>query len=209
MFMFLISVLSVYIFTLQRDKTYNDHQQSLKLKELESALNEARNRKKISPKAVVVTATTAATGTDLIQSRDDAVINDDLYPPLNRMARPLADEYLRYKMDGTFGQYTRGAPDTYRLVGYLINSTDRNDKWNIYGRQKYRGSNQGDYYAVQQCGGHGPCTKIILSDDIVVGNTLRDYYNLPSTITFNSPALLTTPYDVVQLKTNIDYSPYY
>lgn len=146
---------------------------------------------------------------DVIGKRDEAVISDSLYPPIDRMPRPLADEYLRHKLNGTFGYSTRDNADTYRMVGYLINSVDRADKWNIFGRQKYRGSNQGEYYAIQQCNSHGPCTKIVLCDDIITTNKLRDYYNLPSTITFNSPLFATTPYDVVQLKTTIDYSPYF
>jgi len=152
---------------------------------------------------------TTMTGTDIIGDRDEAVLRDNLYPPLDRMNRPLADEYLKYKLKGDFGWSTRDNSDTYRLIGYLINSTDRADKWNLFGRQKNRGSNQGEYYAIQQCNSHGPCTKIVLNDDIITNNKFRDYYNLPTTVTFNSPVFATSLYDVIQLKTNIDSGPYF
>jgi hypothetical protein len=87
---------------------------------------------------------TTMSGTDIIGDRDEAVLRDNLYPPLDRMNRPLADEYLKYKLKGDFGWSTRDNSDTYRLIGYLINSTDRADKWNLFGRQKNRGSNQGE-----------------------------------------------------------------
>lgn len=201
---------------MHRDKSHHEKQHLLKLTELENVLqeNKLRYKKKYNGhydghKDHIDKVVVSTIGPDLIDRRDKAVIRDDLYPPIDRMPRPLADEYLRYKLDGTFGVATRDSSDTYRLVGYLINSIDRNDKWNIFGRQRYRGSNQGDYYAIQQCVGHGPCTKIVLNDDITTNNQLRDYYNLPTTLTFTSPVFANTPYDVVQLKTNVDFTPYF
>jgi hypothetical protein len=146
---------------------------------------------------------------DPIKRRDTAVVEDPLYPPLGRMPRPVADQYLKFKEDGILGVSTRGTADTFRLMAYMINSADRNEKWNVYGRQKYRGSSQGDFYAIQQCNSTSACTKIDLHNDMISNNQLRDFYNLPSTITFSSPLFSTSPYDVVQLKTTLDYGPYH
>ena len=194
LFIFLIIILCAHIYTLHRNKMY-----------VETKIVSDEQR----PVKITETKINISKPIDIIAERDRAVVDDTLYPPIDRMTRPIADEYLKYKLNGIFGDNTRGAPDTFRLVAYLINSADRADKWNVFGRQKYRGSNQGEYYAIQQCNSHGPCTKIMLNNDIVVGDQLRDYYNLPSTITFKSPALSDTPYDVIQLKTTIDYSPYF
>lgn len=202
LFMFLIVILCAHIFILHRNKMYSDKYYTYLLKSLST-------KKVKDPVKITETKINIARPIDIIRERDKAVIHDTLYPPVDRMSRPIADEYLKYKMDGVFGVNTRDTSDTFRLVAYLINSVDRADKWNVFGRQKYRGSNQGEYYIVQQCNSHGPCSKIMLTDDIILNNQLRDYYNLPSTITFKSPLLDTTPYDVVQLKTNVNFGPYF
>lgn len=144
----------------------------------------------------------------LIDERDTNVVYNDLYPPLNRPTKPIASDYLMYKTSGLFDVKTRYSDDTFRLIGYLINSNNKNEKWNLFGRQKYSGSSQGDFYVVQQCNSNGPCTKIDLNDDILTSGRIRDYYNLPNKLTFNSPLFDVHPYDVIQLKTTYDYSPY-
>jgi len=144
---------------------------------------------------------------DLINHRDVAVLNDDLYPPLNRNPKPIANDYMRYKSTGYFDYPNRGTPDTFRLIGYMINSTNKHEKWNLFGRQKFSGSSQGEFYVVQQCS-NSTCTKINLDDDILVGGKIRDFYNLPNTITLNSPLFDTVPYNIVQLKTTLDSGPY-
>lgn len=145
---------------------------------------------------------------ELVSKRDTAVVTNPLYPPLNRVPKPMATDYLRYKREGVFDYPTRNGNDTYKLMAYLINSTDKTDKWNVYGRQKYAGSSQGEFYATQQCI-QNTCTKIEITKDIIVGNYINDYYNLPNILTFNSPLFSTEPYDVVQLKTANGQSIYF
>ena len=146
---------------------------------------------------------------DPIATRDTAVLEDPLYPPLGRMPRPLADQYLQYKQERMMTVSSKSTQDTFQLMAYLISSVDRSEKWNVYGRQKYRGSSQGDFYAIQQCNSTSQCTKIDLTNDIIKNNQLRDFYNLPSSVMITSPLFSTSSYDIVQLKTTMDNSQYY
>ena len=152
--------------------------------------------------------TTDLTTDQMIRLRDQAVVKSALYPPLNRMPRPLIDSYIENKKAGIFDVATRYSGDTYKLMGYLINSVNKDEKWNIYGRQKYSGSSQGKFYAIQQCN-KDPCVKIDLTNDIMEGDKINDYYNLPAELKIKSPLFNTDPYAVVQLKTSIDYTPYF
>jgi len=145
---------------------------------------------------------------DMIKLRDRAVVRSALYPPLGRMPKPLANNYLNHKLSGVFDQPTQYNGDTYKLMAYLVNTVNKDEKWNVYGRQKYSGSSQGDFYAIQQCL-KDPCVKIELTNDMMEGDKLNDYYNLPSELKIKSPLFSTDPYTVVQLKTSVGYSPYF
>lgn len=205
--LFLIVILVFYVYTLQKEQSHKDEEYNQKLKMFTTLVDEYKvqiNNKKcpVNPKCV---------GCDVCRSiaqRDMAVIRDPLYPPLDRQSRPLADEYLKYKQAGLFDVPTRQGNDTYRLMGYLINSTNKTDKWNIYGKQRYSGSSHGNFYATQQCN-NNTCTKIELTKDILVNERLNDFYNLPSTLTFKSPLFGTDPYDVVQLSFADNYNNAY
>lgn len=50
---------------------------------------------------------------DKILDRDDKVLNDILYPPLDRVERPISDNIYKHTIS------TRYNKDTYRLMGYL------------------------------------------------------------------------------------------
>lgn len=143
----------------------------------------------------------------IIDKRDHAVLNNPLYPPYDRYTRPFADDFLDYKRAGIFNYATRSTPDTYRLMGYIVNSNDKNDVWNIFGRQKYRGSSHGEFYVIKQCN-NNVCTKIELTKDILNNQQINDFYNLPSTLTFTSPMFDVHPYNVVQLNMSDGQSPY-
>ena len=209
-FFFLILVLVVYIYSLHQDKASRDYEYNKKVQVLKIMNDEYKNKMscgKTNCTATVTVKKPLNTG-DLLTKRDIAVVHNPLYPPLDRNSRPLADDYLAYRQAGLFDYPTRTGSDTYRLMGYLISSTDKNDKWNIYGRQKHSGSSQGEFYATQQCNNNS-CTKIELTKDILAGEKLNDFYNLPSVLTFTSPLFSTDPYNVVQLNISNGYSPYY
>lgn len=186
---FFIAVVLVYVFLLYQNNNQKQAQYDQKINEIKII------SQPVKPKV------------DPITVRDTAVVNDPLYPPIGRQPRPLADDYLDYKKAGLIGVSTRRDTDTYKLMGYLV-SADKSEKWNLFGRQKYQGSMQGQFYAIQQCNGD-QCTKIPIEKDMIVTGEFRDYYNLPSTVTFNSPLFKTDAYDVVQLKTELNYGPYY
>jgi hypothetical protein len=198
-FFFLLIILALYIYNLHQEKNYKDYEYNKKLNMFKSLTNEYKLKLNSKPTAAM---------DDLIDKRDIAVVSNALYPPLNRDSKPLANDYLKYKQDGLFDYSTRDNSDTYRLMGYLINSANKDETWNIFGRQKYSGSSHGEFYATRQCN-QNTCTKIPLTRDILTGNKIDDYYNLPNVLTFSSPLFTTDNYDVVQLKTSNGYSPYY
>jgi len=90
--------------------------------------------------------------TDPVYIRDNQVLNDKLYPPLGRTERPQFDLLMNFinSQSGIFNMYTRGPPDTFRVLGYLtpkdgvqtIDST-----LILYGRAKFPNSDIGDFYA--------------------------------------------------------------
>lgn len=133
---------------------------------------------------------------DRVVIRDEAVINDQLYPPLGRTERPVFDG-----IQTQFNTSTRDTNDTYRLIGYLVNKTSDdlgNKVWMLFGRQKYRGSSQGEFYAIPSHGDRKQI-KVQLEDNMFVGEKMRDIYALPNKVTINSPFFSTDEYEVVQL----------
>lgn len=215
----LLLVYIVYLFLVQTDYAKEQKQFMEKKEEAIRMMLERENNKKQEkeekeekqylPPLINERTQVSHSMNDRVAKRDTNVLEDPLYPPLGRMPRPIADQYLDFKDKRLIGVSTRYDQDTYRLMAYMINTTDKNDKWNIYGRQKYRGSNTGEFYAIQQCNSTSHCTKIDLDKNIIVGNSFNDFYNLPSTVTLQSPLFSTEPYDIVQLKTTVDTGPYY
>jgi len=78
------------------------------------------------------------------------------------------------------------------------------NKWKLIARQLNR--NQADFFLVPVDKNYD--MKIMLNNDIVVGEKLRDVYSLPNQLTFKSPLLHNTPYDVVELPMT-DFSSVY
>lgn len=87
---------------------------------------------------------------DPVYIRDNQVLNDTLYPPLARTERPTFDMLMNNINNPLFNQYTRGPPDTYRLLGYLTpKSGDTQDILEIFGRAKYPNSDIGEFYVIK------------------------------------------------------------
>jgi hypothetical protein len=103
---------------------------------------------------------------------------------------------------------TRENNDRFRLVAYVSSSFETMDaggnKWKLIARQLNR--NQADFFLVPVDKNYD--MKIMLNNDIVVGEKLRDVYSLPNQLTFKSPLLHNTPYDVVELPMT-DFSSVY
>jgi len=131
--------------------------------------------------------------------RDYRVINDQLYPPLNRSDNRTHTDMVENINRRNLYIRTNDINDTYRLVGYLTNNSDDkdtgNNNWKLFARQKDR--HISDFYMKPTDNNND--IKVSITDDIVVGDRLRDIYNIPNKITFNSPMLNKTPYDVIEV----------
>ena len=131
--------------------------------------------------------------------RDYKVLNDPLYPPLNRSDNRTHTDMVQKINRRDMYIRTNDLNDTYRLVAYLTNNSVSRDtggnSWKLFARQKDR--HLSDFYMKPTDNNND--IKIPLTEEIVVGNRLRDIYNIPSEITFNSPMLNNTPYYVMEV----------
>jgi hypothetical protein len=131
--------------------------------------------------------------------RDYKVLNDPLYPPLNRSDNRTHTDMVQKINRRDMYIRTNDLNDTYRLVAYLTNNSVNRDtggnSWKLFARQKDR--HISDFYMKPTDNNND--IKIPLTDEIVVGSRLRDIYNIPSEITFNSPMLNNTPYYVMEV----------
>lgn len=85
---------------------------------------------------------------DDIVKYDYNVLFNPLVVPRKREPRYIAE---RYRLLPTV--YTRGYPnDTFNWQGYLINKEDINDILKLFGRQKYMGGTEYEYYVMKGLG---------------------------------------------------------
>jgi hypothetical protein len=136
---------------------------------------------------------------DEVQQRDLNVLLNPIYPPLARVERPMFDNLIRMN----FGQTTRGSEDTFRLMGYLVN-TNKNDVdmgnniWKLFGRQTYKGSNIGEFY-VSPVNDHTSDMKIYLKNEMMPKDKIRDIYALPTEVYLDSPFFSKNAYTINEL----------
>ena len=132
-------------------------------------------------------------------ARDRKVLDDDLYPPLNRgdtrSHTNLANNINRRRMYVN----TQETGDTFRLVAYVTSTSDEkdsgNNNWKLFARQKDR--HFSEFYMIPTDNTND--LKISINNDNVVGHRLRDVYDIPQQLTFNTPLLNKDPYDVVEV----------
>ena len=132
-------------------------------------------------------------------ARDRKVLEDDLYPPLNRgdtrSHTNLTNNINRRRMYVN----TQETGDTFRLVAYVTSTSDEkdsgNNNWKLFARKKDR--HFSEFYMIPTDNTND--IKISVNNDNVIGNRLRDVYDIPQQITFNSPLLNKEPYDVVEV----------
>lgn len=130
--------------------------------------------------------------------RDYRVIDDQLYPPLNRTDTSTYTMLERNIAKRDMYVSTNDTLDNYRLVGYLINKGDKDaggNNWKLFARQKDRYTS--DFYIVPSNNNYD--IKINIKDEMIIGERLRDVYTIPKMITFQSPMLNTTPYEFVEI----------
>jgi len=143
---------------------------------------------------------------DITPVRDRLVLNDPLYPALNRTDRQTLNT-VAYQTDvRNFNIPTQDIGDSYHMIGYLTSTDPMNtdkggNSWKLMGRKYNR--NQADFYIIPINNNYD--IKIPLTPDVIIGQRLNDIYTIPNEITFNSPFLNKTPYNFVELpKTNFD-----
>jgi hypothetical protein len=77
-----------------------------------------------------------------LDKRDKDVLYDDFAPPERREpAYQYPSKYMRNRLNIP----TRGIPDSYQLVGVLLRDNTES-AYKLFGRQKYPGSSQYEYY---------------------------------------------------------------
>ena len=139
---------------------------------------------------------------DIVNNRDINVIENPLYPLYGRTERPIIDMLMANNM---INVRTRGSDDTYHPVGYAKDNSS-NKIYYLMGRQRYRGSSQGDFYLIST--DTTDRLKINLLDKS--GNQIiRDIYNLPNTIKINSGIFAGKTFEIEELKNTDLISPYY
>lgn len=139
---------------------------------------------------------------DPVQVRDNKVLKDPLYPPLSRPERPIFDMLVDSQQRGLFNYPSRGSPDTFRLMGYLINKDEikdiGNNTWKLFGRQKYPGSSIGEFYAIP-ADDRKSDIKIKIKEDMMTGDKIRDIYSLPRYVKLKGLAFNDTTYEIIEL----------
>jgi hypothetical protein len=80
----------------------------------------------------------------VLQNRDRMVLYNDLHPPERRdQEYAYPDKYVKSLINIP----TRGLPDNYSPMGVLVRKDDEK-VLQLYGRQKYPGSNEWEYYVM-------------------------------------------------------------
>ena len=78
----------------------------------------------------------------LLELRDRRTLNDELVPPERRDPEHV---YPSKEIKNIINIPSRGLPDNYQAVGALVRKADEKIL-QLFGRQKYAGSNQWEYY---------------------------------------------------------------
>jgi hypothetical protein len=140
--------------------------------------------------------------------RDRRVLSDPLYPALNRSEYGVHNSTMsaiaRKELYNTTQEFT----DRYRLVGYVTNSSENKDvggnSWKLMARNKDK--NRAEFYMIPTNNNYD--MKIMLNNDIVTGEKLRDVYTIPKQLVFKSPLLNESAYEVTELPMN-DFTNFY
>jgi cbb3-type cytochrome oxidase subunit 3 len=206
MFLCVILYLLIRNYTLQTENAARQNLQTLfdEASDEVSSLNDDRvcmTKSQYDAMMQKAKYTTPTVNVDISKTteRDYKVINDPLYPPLNR-TDAVTHTMLRNNVENR-NMYVNvnDAFDSYRLVGYLVSNDENKDaggnNWKLFARQKDR--HTADFYMVPANNNYD--IKIQIKDEMVVGTRLRDLYTIPTQISFKSPMLNQTPYEYVEI----------
>jgi hypothetical protein len=147
-------------------------------------------------------------GPSRADERDRKVMNDPLYPPLNRSETSIHNSVADAVERKQLYNRTRETTDRYRLVAYITSTDEKKDSggntWKLLAREKDR--NRSEFYIIPANNNYD--MKIMITDDIIIGEKLRDIYTIPKQLTFSSPLLNETSYEVTEIPMN-DFNNYY
>jgi hypothetical protein len=148
---------------------------------------------------LVKNASTKPTSVQTVQVRDRRVLQDPLYPPLNRTdAGTYQDTMNSFRQRDAI--LVNPSRDTYRLVGYYVNKDEKKDAggnvWKVFAREKDRNGNA-DFY--MSPANNQVDMKIKVDDNMMPAQRLKNIDNIPDRMTFKSPMLLDTPYEFMEL----------
>lgn len=123
--------------------------------------------------------------TQAMHNRDRNVVNDPLYPPLNRSSlKPH---------------------DNYRLIGYLVGEESVSDSWQLYGRKVNNTRSQ--FYARPT--DRNIDMKIQIEDNMMPPrDRIRDLDNLPDTVILDHPLFTSGTYKVTE-NPRTDFDSFY
>lgn len=134
-----------------------------------------------------------------VEIRDRRVLSDPLYPPLQRTHAPVAQRFQHMVEARSVGVPTRPRDDTYRLVGYVVNSRNKEDVWKLFARAREARRGEGDFYVTPSNRNQDIKVALDPTTDVVTPR-LRDLYTLPSEVTFKHPMFEPdVPYTIVEL----------
>lgn len=133
------------------------------------------------------------------KTRDRMVLDDPLYPPINRTDRRTFESVVHETNKRNINIPMKDIGDSYRLVGYIVNKDDSKDaggnSWKLMARQKDR--HEADFYMIPT--NKDLDVKVPLTTDVVVGQRLRDLYTIPKEMQFKSPMLNNSTYEFVEI----------
>lgn len=89
-------------------------------------------------------STTFKQKVDILKVRDRQVVDDDFKPPERRLPR---HNYPTESVKQLINYPTRGYPDNYQNLGLLVRKADERIL-KLFGRQRFPGSSQWEYYTV-------------------------------------------------------------
>lgn len=143
--------------------------------------------------------------------RDRRVLNDPLFPPLNRTDRMTFNSVAYETKNRNINIPTNSMNDRFRQVGYISAVSQEGEidsgggSWKLMARQKDR--NESEFYMIPTNKNYD--IKVPLTPEVVVGPRLRDIYTIPNELKFKSPLLNKGPYEFVELpKTDFTDSSY-
>jgi hypothetical protein len=138
---------------------------------------------------------------DITVSRDRRVLNDPLFPPLNRTDRVTFDGVAYETKERNINIPTNNIGDRFRQIGYLSAVSQEGEKdagggsWKLMGREKNR--NESEFYMIPTNNNYD--IKVPLTPEVIIGPRLRDIYSIPNQLSFKSPLLGRGPYEFVEL----------